>query len=451
MPPVIRLTRSLAPLLLSLGFFLTAASAPSADVAGPKDAASPAAARLAVPFVEGRPFAEVLRRARAEKKPIMVDLYATWCGPCKMLDRVTFADEEIGAWAKKTLVSAKIDAEKGEGRRLARRYAVHSFPTVLFLDPSGDELDRLMGAYDAKSFRTNADTILGRRSQLQLVMDQLGREWSAENAIGAVSALAQRNDLPRIRPLVFRVVREDVDLAHPETLEALGLLAYLEDAEGRLSTETADLVSSFLPRLGEDPRRALMATYLARELGRSGDAVRARTLVDETLRAVGAGTPLAPDLLAALGQAQLKAGRTAEAEATLAKALKAGEAAGKPPVWTAERKIDLAAALAAASKRPEAEATLRDGLSAAGNDAGLLTAGARVWLTLKKPDEATVLARRAVALSQGEDPRAQAALGASLLAGGDRKGAAAAFGRALEFSPEDGEIRRESAVLKKKG
>ncbi|HEX7579457.1 MAG TPA: tetratricopeptide repeat protein, partial [Thermoanaerobaculia bacterium] len=59
--------------------------------------------------------------------------------------------------------------------------------------------------------------------------------------------------------------------------------------------------------------------------------------------------------------------------------------------------------------------------------------------------------RRAVALSQGEDAAAQAALGASLLASGDRKGAAAAFGRALELSPEDGEIRREMTSLKKKG
>jgi len=392
-----------------------------------------------------------VKRARAEKKPIMVDLYATWCGPCKMLDRATFANEEFGAWAKLTLVSAKVDAEKGEGRRLARRYAVHSFPTVLFLDSSGDELDRLTGAYEAGSFRTSAEAILGRKSQLQLAIDRLGKEWSLEAALGVASVLAQRNDLARLRPLVLRLVREDLDLEHSETLEALGVLAALEDYDGHLSVETADMVSSFLPRLGSEPRRAMMAGYLARDLARAGDPARTRALVEVTLRAVGEGSVFGPDLVAALGQAQRKAGQFNEAAASFAKALKLGEAAQKPPAWAAEQKIELAAALAGAAKGAEAEATLRDALPAAGNDAALLAAGARVWLALKKPDEATALSRRAVALSQGEDARAQAALGASLLASGDRKGAAAAYGRALEFSPDDGEIRREMAGLKKKG
>ncbi len=450
MPSVKRSSRRISLVLVAASLFLAMASSPAAEVAGRKPLGLATSPRLSVPFLEGRPFAEVLRRARAEKKPIMVDLYATWCGPCKLLDRSTFADEEFGAWAKRTLVSAKIDAEKGEGRRLARRYAIHSFPTVLFLDPSGDELDRLMGAYDAGSFRANAEKIVGRRSQLQLALEQLGREWSMETALGVVSVLAQRNDLPRLRPLVFRLVREDLDLTHSETMEAFGLLASLEDYDGRLSTETTDIVSSFLPRLGDDSRRALMAGYLARELARAGEAARTRALVEETVRAVGEGSPLVPDLFAALGQAQRKAGLFKEATLSFAKALKLGEVAAKPPAWAAERKIALAAALASASKNAEAESTLRDALPAAGNDARLLTNGARVWLTLKKPEEATVLSQRAVALSQGEDAAAQAALGASLAASGDRKGAAAAFGRALELSPEDGDIRREMAGVKKK-
>jgi thioredoxin-like negative regulator of GroEL/Flp pilus assembly protein TadD len=451
MPFVKRSSRRRSLVLFTALGMLSAASSTMVEAAGEKPAGPAAPPRLSVSFIEGRPFAEVLRRARTEKKPIMVDLYATWCGPCKLLDRSTFADEEFGAWAKRTLVSAKIDAEKGEGRRLARRYAVNSFPTVLFLDPSGDELDRLTGAYAAESFRANAEMIMGRRSQLQLRIEQLGREWSMETALGVVSVLAQRNDLPRLRPLIFRLVREDLDLAHSETLEALGALSALEDYDGHLSAETADMVSSFLPSLGDDPRRGWMAGHLARELARAGEAVRTRTLVEETLRVIGEGNPLAPDLVAALGRAQRKAGLLREATASFARALKLGEAAAKPPAWAAEKKIELAAALASASKSAEAETTLRDALPAAGNDAGLLSAGARVWLTLKKPAEATAVSRRAVFLSQGEDAVAQAALGASLLASGDRKGAAAAFGRALEFSPEDGEIRREMAGLKKKG
>lgn len=45
-----------------------------------------------VPFIEGRPFAEILKKAKTERKAIMVDAYAVWCGPCKLMDRTTFTD-----------------------------------------------------------------------------------------------------------------------------------------------------------------------------------------------------------------------------------------------------------------------------------------------------------------------------------------------------------------------
>ncbi len=119
-----------------------AATAPPAGRAGAQGIA----------FSEGTPFAEVLRRARAEKKPVMLDAYAVWCGPCKQLDRMTFADPTVGAWARKNVVAAKVDAEKGEGRRVAQRYAVRAFPTILFLDASGNELDRISGVFAPADF-----------------------------------------------------------------------------------------------------------------------------------------------------------------------------------------------------------------------------------------------------------------------------------------------------------
>ncbi|GIV23686.1 MAG: thioredoxin family protein [Bacteroidia bacterium] len=90
--------------------------------------------------------------ARQKNKLIFVDFYATWCGPCKMLERYTFTNPEVGAYAAKYYLSYRIDAEKGEGVRLANQFRVRAYPTIVFLDPQGVEIGRQVGYVDAPTF-----------------------------------------------------------------------------------------------------------------------------------------------------------------------------------------------------------------------------------------------------------------------------------------------------------
>ena len=238
-----------------------------------------------VPFIEGRPFAEILKKAKAEKKPVMIDVYAVWCGPCKLMDRTTFVDPQVIAWAKANVIPARFDAEKGEGRHVALRYAAFSFPTILFLDPDGNEIDRLLGAFGPEDFRKAGPTVLARQSPLLLSLDKLKKAWTVPDALNAANLLAQRHDVVRLRPIVIRLVTDDPDLSRPEILQEFSLLVSLEDFHERLSPETGDLLATFLPRLGTDPRRGILAAALVRDQARNGDAAGARHREDDAHRA----------------------------------------------------------------------------------------------------------------------------------------------------------------------
>ena len=72
--------------------------------------------------------------------PVLVDFWATWCGPCKMVAPVL---EEIAGEKAGTLTVAKLDVD--ENPATARDYEVQSIPTmILFKD--GSPVKRIVGA-----------------------------------------------------------------------------------------------------------------------------------------------------------------------------------------------------------------------------------------------------------------------------------------------------------------
>ena len=85
--------------------------------------------------------------AAVEAAPLaMVDFWASWCGPCKMLSPLVEALAE--QYDGKALV-AKVNVD--EEPDLARRFGVMSIPTVVFLK-NGREFDRKVGVMPAEAF-----------------------------------------------------------------------------------------------------------------------------------------------------------------------------------------------------------------------------------------------------------------------------------------------------------
>ncbi len=91
---------------------------------------------LGIQFFEGS-YAEALSKAKAENKMLFVDIYASWCGPCKRLKATTFRDPDVGAYFKQHFIAIAIDGEKGEGPLLAKQFVVRAYPSLYWLKPDG--------------------------------------------------------------------------------------------------------------------------------------------------------------------------------------------------------------------------------------------------------------------------------------------------------------------------
>lgn len=101
-------------------------------------------------------FAEIAERADPF---VLVDMWATWCGPCRM---VSPALEEVARDLAGDIKLVKVDVDRAPG--LAARFEVQAVPTLLVLD-GGEVIARQAGAAPAPALRSWVEqAIAGRRA-----------------------------------------------------------------------------------------------------------------------------------------------------------------------------------------------------------------------------------------------------------------------------------------------
>ncbi|MDQ2985358.1 MAG: thioredoxin domain-containing protein [Armatimonadota bacterium] len=108
-------------------------------------------------------YKQALAKADADGKLLMIDVYTDWCGPCKMMDKDTFPQKEVVDKAA-NFVSLKIDAEKGQGPEVAKKFNVEGFPTILFVDGKGNLVHSIIGLHEPADFVAEMDKALDKRA-----------------------------------------------------------------------------------------------------------------------------------------------------------------------------------------------------------------------------------------------------------------------------------------------
>lgn len=162
--------------------------------------------------------------SKSSGKLIMIDFYTDWCGWCKKLDADTYPAPEV-VKASEAFVPIKLNAEKdADGIRLAKKFGINGYPTVLFIDSDENLVYKVVGYAPAKPF--------------------------AESMAKAASIREDR-------------AKYDAALkANPNDFAALAGMAGVEAATGNV-TQAASLVAKAAPLATADTKGQLLTAYNA--------------------------------------------------------------------------------------------------------------------------------------------------------------------------------------------
>lgn len=126
-----------------------------------------------------RSYKQAAEEARHRRRPILVKITATWCGPCRQMQQLTFTDERVQRRLRRDFVLLEVDAD--EHPELVADFKVEAYPTTLVVSPELTVVKRLTG------FQSAGDLV----SVLELVRSKDAPD--EDNEVEPASALSVAN------------------------------------------------------------------------------------------------------------------------------------------------------------------------------------------------------------------------------------------------------------------
>lgn len=120
---------------------------------------------------------KVLRQARDENRYIFVDCYATWCGPCKQMDRNVYSNDSVGAFMNASFISVKMQMDSTvhdskevrdwhqTALQFEDQFSIFIYPTFLFFEPDGTVVHEGIGELSSGNFLKLAKEAINPQSQ----------------------------------------------------------------------------------------------------------------------------------------------------------------------------------------------------------------------------------------------------------------------------------------------
>lgn len=189
-------------------------------------------------FEQGLSWQQILAKASAENKPIFMDCYTTWCGPCKVMDERIFPVKEVGDYYNAHFINVRVQMDKTaedpvgvqnwyqDAANINKDCNIHGYPTFLFYSPEGKAIHQFTGlASSGNDFINKARAVIAPDKQYFTLLANLKDHLTDSPYLhNAIIACIQADDKENAR----KIAKDYINcLKVPVTGSTIGLLSQL--------------------------------------------------------------------------------------------------------------------------------------------------------------------------------------------------------------------------------
>jgi len=115
---------------------------------------------------------QALEESRVTNKPLFVDVFTSWCGPCKRLSKKVFVQKSVGDYFNENFICFKLqaDAKNDQNKELAKKLNVSAYPTLLWLNHKGEMLHTATGYKEAEELIREGKTSFDIENRLGTIL-----------------------------------------------------------------------------------------------------------------------------------------------------------------------------------------------------------------------------------------------------------------------------------------
>lgn len=236
-------------------------------------------------------FQNILTKAKKEKKLVFLDAFASWCGPCKMLERNIFPQKEVGDFYNTNFINAHFDMEKGEGISIARKYGINSYPTLLFIDGDGVIIYKTSGYMSVPEFINIGKSAINPENKIENKIAKFNEGESDPEFLIDLIKNTYSTDFSFAKKVAERYFlhKKPSEL----TKEDAGLLLYFtkstEDANFKYLTDNKTEVLKFIPEnvLNDFEKQMKLTTVFTKAIDEKSQKIDEPFLTSELVKILG--------------------------------------------------------------------------------------------------------------------------------------------------------------------